>query len=170
MLSIALAVYAATIVIANLLVAQFGPVITPLLAFVCIGLDLALRDWLQLRLTRWHMGALIVGTGALTYLLNPAARGIALASAVSFIVAGMADWLAFNSLAGSWLRRSVGSNVAGAAVDSLIFPTLAFGALLPGIVAAQFVAKTAGGALWAWLMSRTAAAPTPPMDRPDGKE
>lgn len=154
MLILALAVYAATIVIANLLVAQFGPVITPILAFVCIGLDLALRDWLQMRLTRYQMGALIVGTGALTLALNPAADRIAIASAASFIVAGMADWLAFNTLAGSWLRRSIGSNVAGAAVDSLVFPTLAFGALLPGIVAAQFIAKTAGGALWAWMLSR----------------
>lgn len=154
MLTLALVVYAATIVVANLLVAQFGPVITPVLAFVCIGLDLALRDWLQLRLTRWHMAALILGTGALTFALNPAAERIALASAASFVLAATADWLTFNTLAGSWLRRSIGSNVAGAAVDSLVFPTLAFGALLPGIVAAQFVAKTAGGALWAWLLSR----------------
>jgi hypothetical protein len=43
--------------------------------------------------------------------------------------------------------------VAGAAVDSLIFPTLAFGALLPHIVALQFVAKVAGGAAWAWMLS-----------------
>lgn len=154
MLTLALVVYAATIVLANLLVAQFGPVITPVLAFVCIGLDLALRDWLQLRLMRWHMAALILGTGALTLALNPAAERIALASAASFVLAATADWLTFNTLAGSWLRRSIGSNVAGAAVDSLVFPTLAFGALLPGIVAAQFVAKTAGGALWAWLLSR----------------
>lgn len=154
MLILAIAVYAATIVAANLLVAQFGPVITPVLAFVCIGLDLALRDWLQVKLTRWHMAALIVGTGVLTFLLNPAAERIALASAASFIAAALADWLAFNTLAGSWLRRSVGSNVAGAAVDSLLFPTLAFGALMPGIVAAQFVAKTAGGAMWAWLLSK----------------
>jgi uncharacterized PurR-regulated membrane protein YhhQ (DUF165 family) len=154
MLILAIAVYAATIIAANLLVAQFGPVITPVLAFVCIGLDLTLRDWLQVRITRWHMGALILVTGALTFLVNPAAEKIALASAASFILAAIADWWAFNTLAGSWLRRSIGSNVAGAAIDSLVFPTLAFGALLPGIVAAQFVAKTASGALWAWLLSK----------------
>jgi queuosine precursor transporter len=155
----AIAVYAATIIAANLLVAQFGPAITPLLAFFCIGLDLALRDWLQIRLARWHMAALIVCTGIVTYLLNPAADKIALASAASFMVAALADWWAFNTLAGSWLRRSVGSNVVGAAVDSLMFPTLAFGALLPGIVAAQFIAKTAGGALWTWLLNRADSRP-----------
>jgi hypothetical protein len=45
-------------------------------------------------------------------------------------------------------------HVAGAAVDSLLFPTIAFGALMPHIVLAQFVAKVAGGAFWAWLISR----------------
>ena len=52
------------------------------------------------------------------------------------------------------MRRSMGSNVVGAAVDSLIFPTLAFGALMPAIVLMQFAAKAAGGAMWAALMNR----------------
>lgn len=157
MLTLAIALYAATIIAANLLVAQFGPVITPVLAFFCIGLDLALRDWLQVRVTRWHMGALIVATALVTYLLNPAAERVALASAASFMAAALVDWWAFNTLAGSWLRRSIGSNVAGAALDSLLFPTLAFGALMPGVVAAQFFAKTLGGALWAWGLNRRCA-------------
>ena len=66
--------------------------------------------------------------------------------------AALVDWAAFARLRGSWLRRANGSNVAGAAVDSLLFPTIAFGALMPHIVALQFVAKVAGGALWAWLL------------------
>jgi hypothetical protein len=39
-------------------------------------------------------------------------------------------------------------------VDSLLFPTIAFGALMPHIVAMQFVAKVAGGAVWTWLLGR----------------
>jgi hypothetical protein len=39
-------------------------------------------------------------------------------------------------------------------VDSLIFPTLAFGVLMPHIVALQFAAKVAGGAIWASLLQR----------------
>jgi uncharacterized PurR-regulated membrane protein YhhQ (DUF165 family) len=53
--------------------------------------------------------------------------------------------------------RANGSNMTGAAVDSLLFPTIAFGALMPHIVVMQFVAKVAGGALWAWLIGRKAA-------------
>jgi uncharacterized PurR-regulated membrane protein YhhQ (DUF165 family) len=153
-LSIAIAVYAAAMTLANLSVAAFGPSISPINAFVLIGLDLALRDWLHVRLKVWQMGALIAATGALTYILNPAAGQIAVASACAFTAAALVDWSAFARLRGSWMFRANGSNVAGAAVDSLLFPTIAFGALMPHIVAMQFVAKVAGGAVWAWLIGR----------------
>ncbi|MBQ1761967.1 MAG: hypothetical protein IIZ92_03585, partial [Aquincola sp.] len=70
MLYIAIAAYAAAMTIANLAVAAFGPSVTPINAFVLIGLDLALRDWLHVRLKPWQMLALIACTGALTLLLN----------------------------------------------------------------------------------------------------
>ena len=155
-MTIAILIYAAAMTLANLSVAAFGPAISPLNAFVLIGLDLALRDWLHVRLKAWQMLALIVAAGALTYLLNPAAGKIAVASSAAFTAAAMVDWATFARLRGTWLFRANGSNVAGAAVDSMIFPTLAFGALMPHIVALQFVAKVAGGAIWAWVLARTA--------------
>lgn len=157
MLTVAILIYAAAMTLANLSVASFGPAISPVNAFVLIGLDLALRDWLHVRLRAWQMLALIVAAGALTYLLNPAAGKIAVASSCAFTAAALVDWLTFARLRGSWLLRANGSNVAGAAVDSLIFPTLAFGVLMPHIVALQFVAKVAGGAVWAWLLNRAVA-------------
>jgi uncharacterized PurR-regulated membrane protein YhhQ (DUF165 family) len=156
-LTIAIAAYALAMTLANLSVAAFGPSVTPINAFFLIGLDLALRDWLHVRLKVWQMGALIAATGALTYLLNPTAGQIAIASACAFTAAALVDWGTFARLRGSWMFRANGSNVAGAAVDSLLFPTIAFGALMPHIVAMQFVAKVAGGALWAWLIGRKAA-------------
>lgn len=156
MLTIAILIYAAAMTLANLSVAAFGPAISPVNAFVLIGLDLALRDWLHVRLRAWQMLALIVAAGALTYLLNPAAGKIAIASSCAFTAAALVDWFTFAQLRGSWLFRANGSNVAGAAVDSLIFPTLAFGVLMPHIVALQFVSKVAGGALWALALARTA--------------
>jgi uncharacterized PurR-regulated membrane protein YhhQ (DUF165 family) len=155
----AIIIYAAAMTLANLSVANFGPSITPLNAFVLIGLDLALRDWLHVRLKAWQMGVLIASTGLLTFALNPAAGLIAVASSVSFTAAALVDWAAFTRLRGTWLFRANGSNVAGAAVDSLLFPTIAFGALMPHIVLMQFIAKVAGGALWAWMLERKQ--PTP---------
>lgn len=152
----AIVIYAVAMTCANLSIVAFGPWVSPINAFFLIGLDLALRDWLHVRLRVWQMGALIAATGLLTYILNPSAQHIAIASAASFAIAALADWLTFTKLQGSWLRRSMGSNVVGAAVDSLIFPTLAFGALMPAIVLMQFAAKVAGGAAWAWVLSRKA--------------
>lgn len=153
-LPISIAIYAIAMTLANLSVSVWGPWVSPLNAFVLIGLDLALRDWLHVRLKVWQMGTLIASTGLLTYALNPAAGMIAIASACAFSAAALVDWVAFAKLRGSWMYRANGSNVAGAAVDSIIFPTLAFGVLMPHIVALQFAAKVAGGALWAWVLSR----------------
>lgn len=150
----AIAAYALAMTCANLTVAAFGPWVSPINAFFLIGLDLTLRDHLHVRLKPWQMLGLIAATGVLTLLLNPKAGQVAIASAVAFTAAALVDWATFARLRGSWMFRSNGSNVAGAAVDSLIFPTLAFGVLMPHIVAMQFVAKVAGGAAWAWILSR----------------
>ena len=154
MIAIAILIYAADMTLANLSVAMWGPSVTAINAFILIGLDLALRDWLQFRLKAWQMGGLIAATGALTFILNPAAGMIAVASSVAFTAAALVDWATFASIRGTWIQRANCSNMAGAAVDSLIFPTIAFGALMPQIVLAQFVAKVAGGAFWAYLMNR----------------
>ena len=146
---IAIAIYAFAITIANLLAAKMGPIITPVNSFVFIGLDLALRDWLHVRLKPWQMGSIIASTGVLTYALNPSAGVIAIASAVSFTAAALVDWSVFAKLSGTWIKRANASNAAGAVVDSLVFPTVAFGVLMPHIIAMQFLAKVTGGALWA---------------------
>lgn len=152
MLIVAIVIYAAAMVLANLSVSMWGPVVTPINGFVLIGLDLVLRDRLQIVLKPWQMLLLIAGTGALTYALNPAAGMIAIASSVAFTAAALVDWATFAKLRGSWLYRANGSNIAAAAVDSLLFPTIAFGVLMPGVVLGQFVAKVAGGVVWSWLL------------------
>lgn len=151
---IAAAVYAMAMTLANLSIAEFGRVAIPINAFLLIGLDLALRDWLHVRIKAWQMAALIAFSGALTFALNPAAGHIAIASACAFMAAALADWAVFARMRGSWMARANGSNVAGALVDSIVFPAMAFGGLDPLIVAQMFAAKVAGGAMWAWALQR----------------
>lgn len=151
---IAAAVYALAMTLANLSIAEFGKIAIPINAFLLIGLDLALRDWLHVRVKAWQMAALIAFSGALTYALNPASGHIAVASACAFMAAALADWAVFARMRSSWMMRANGSNVAGALVDSIVFPALAFGGLDPLIVAQMFIAKVAGGAMWAWLIGR----------------
>ena len=54
-----------------------------------------------------------------------------------------------------FLIRSNGSNIAGSALDSIIFPTMAFGVFMPEIILGQFVAKVAGGAIWSFILQKT---------------
>jgi len=154
-MKIAIVIYALAMTLANLSIATFGPWVSPINSFLFIGLDLSLRDWLHTKLTKIEMLLLIVLSGCLTYFLNPSAGKIAIASAVSFTVAAFIDWLVFSKLKGSWTFRSNGSNVAGAAVDSFVFPTLAFGVLMPQIIAMQFMAKVVGGLVWTFVISKT---------------
>lgn len=152
-------VYVAAITAANLSVATFGPWVSPLNSFLLIGLDLTLRDKLH---DRWvgrqlwpRMLGLIAAAGVVSWLLNPAAGKIALASAVAFMAAALVDALVYQRLRDrAFLTRANGSNAAGALADSFLFPTIAFGGFLPHIVALQFVAKVAGGAIWAFVLRR----------------
>jgi hypothetical protein len=156
---LAVVAYCAAMVAANLLVAAFGPWISPLNAFLFIGLDLSLRDHLH---DRWRgaglwprMLALIVAAGAISYVLNPASAKIAVASVTAFVCAGFIDAIVYHFLRERpYLQRSNGSNAAGAAVDSLVFPTLAFGGFMPHVVALQFAAKVGGGFVWSFLLQR----------------
>lgn len=153
-----ISLYLAAIVAANLLVTIYGPAVAILNAFLFIGLDLTCRDALHAAWERRYlwpkMAALITAGSLLSWLLNRDAGPIALASFVAFACAGTVDALAYTLLKErAYLLRVNGSNVLGAAADSLIFPALAFGLpLLWPIVLGQFVAKVAGGFVWSVIL------------------
>lgn len=146
--------YLFAIVAANLLVAQFGPSVTVINAFLFIGLDITVRDHLHERWERLHLWrnmALLIGIGAvLSAALNWNSLPIAVASCVAFAAAGVVDTLVYKALGNqARLVRVNGSNVMSAAADSIIFPLLAFGMpLLWPIVLGQFAAKVIGGGAW----------------------
>lgn len=152
--------YLTAIVLANLSVTTFGPGVAVLNAFIFIGLDITARDSLherwQYQHLRRNMALLIISGSALSAALNWQAAGIALASCLAFAGAATADTLVYHRLHDRtrWFKIN-GSNVVSAAVDSLLFPALAWGfPLMWGIVLGQFVAKVAGGAIWAWVLTR----------------
>lgn len=149
---LALCIYTFAMTVANLTVSAFGPAVAPINAFILIGLDLALRDWLHVRLRKWQMAALIVGASLLSFVLDPSTGRVAASSAAAFFCAALADWAVFSGLKGTWTRRSLWSNVAGAAVDSLLFLPLAFGGFPAIAMGEQGMAKIAGGAVWTWLL------------------
>lgn len=156
--------YLGAIVMANLAVARFGPSSTIVIAFLFIGLDLTARDRLHDAWRGNHlfakMSLLIAAGSILSYVLNRDAGQIALASFIAFAAAAIVDTVVYQLLGGypRWLRIN-GSNIPSAAVDSIIFPTFAFGSFLWPIVLGQFLAKTLGGFVWSlffrWLDGRS---------------
>lgn len=150
-------VYILSLIAANLLVSYFGPWFSIINAFVLIGLDLTLRDKIhELWQGKWlPMGGLIATASIVSYLLNPASGMIAFASFMAFLVAMLIDTVVYQYLKDKpWAIKSNGSNVAGSLADSVIFPTIAFNALMPEIVLMQFLAKVFGGAIWVFVINK----------------
>ncbi len=153
-----IAVFLAAITAANLISAHYGPEASIYNAFALIGLTLVIRDqlhdeWREHRLPK--MLALIVAGSALAYLVTPNAGRIGLASGVAFLAAESVDALVYHAVRfWPWLERSNFSNFFGAAVDSMVFPTLAFGGVMWGITVGQFTAKVAGALLFTLLLAR----------------
>lgn len=154
-----ISLYLVAIVAANLTVAWFGPSVTIINAFLFIALDLTSRDNLH---EAWHgkglfwkMAALIAVGSLLSWLLNRNAGPIALASFIAFACANAADTLIYQLLHDrAKLLKINGSNIVSAAVDSFIFPMLAFGfPLLWGVIFGQFVAKVSGGFIWSLILN-----------------
>jgi hypothetical protein len=152
-------IFISALIIANLLVAWIGPWFSIVNAFVLIGLDLTIRDKLH---ESWKndklilkMGGLILISSLVSYFINPASGMIAVASLLAFALSMAADTITYHFLHNrSWFVKSNGSNVAGAAVDSLVFPTVAFGGLMIDIVLMQFLAKVLGGLVWTYFIKR----------------
>jgi hypothetical protein len=154
----AFAAFAATIPTANWLIGHVGTVCVPngpcLIpvgfgleapsGVLMIGLALVLRDWLhELAGWRWSLAAVLVG-GALSLLVSPPA--IAVASAVAFTIAEMADLAVYAPLRARGRPMAVlASGVVGSVLDSVIFVWLAFGAinLAPGTALAKLYASAA---------------------------
>ncbi|PWK03950.1 VUT family protein [Tumebacillus permanentifrigoris] len=155
-----IAIYLAAIVAANLSVTYFGVASTIVNAFLFIGLDITTRDKLHEKWRGkglwWKMAALIAIGSALSFTLNREAGPVALASLIAFGASGAVDTAVYHLLRKMDTQTRVnGSNIVSAAVDSILFPTIAFGSLMPGVVLGQFIAKVVGGYIWFRIIKKT---------------
>ena len=151
-------IYILSIVAANLLIVNKGPWATVWTAFIFIGLNITIRDVIHDRWKGkglfWKMLLLIAVGGGISYLLNHDSARIAIAGSLAFLASETVDFLVYHKLIGTrFLVKANGSNVASSVVDSIVFPTLAFGVFMPAIILGQIVAKIAGGAIWTAIIS-----------------
>jgi uncharacterized PurR-regulated membrane protein YhhQ (DUF165 family) len=139
------ALFVASIVLANVLTTQFGfvPVGFGLMATAgtyVAGATLALRDAIQDTLGRWVVIGAILGGAALSFAMS--APFIALASLVAFLVSELADFGVYTPIRkrakfgdAKWAIAVGASTVVGAVVDTVLFIGIAFGpaAILPAL-------------------------------------
>ena len=149
--------YLAAVVGANLTIAHFGATAAPYVAFFFIGLNLAARDRLH---DLWgknvarNMALLVMAGGLISYAMNAGAARVALASILAFALSESADALLYHARRHRpYLERSNTSNLLGAAVDSVMFPVIAFGGFPVAIIAMQFFAKVLGGFVWSLVLN-----------------
>lgn len=149
-------VYLAAIVAANLLVTHYGPSSVIYVAFLLVGFVLIVRNYFAdiVGVRRFVMqAALILVGGLLTWLLNQDAETIAKASVIAFLVSESIEAVNYYLMRGwPWLERAPISATIGAAVDSVLFITIAFGWNFR-LAYTQWLAKTAGGWLWSQVIA-----------------
>ncbi|RJR46039.1 MAG: VUT family protein [Desulfobacteraceae bacterium] len=154
---LAVLIFLAAITAANLSAAYFGPAATVVNSFILIGFDLSLRDRIH---EAWHghglalkMFLLVVAGAAITYIINSNAGMIGVASVVAFAAALIVDAILYQMFfQKKRILKMNYSNLGSSAVDSILFPTIAFGVLMPWIVLGQFAAKVGGGFLWSLVL------------------
>ncbi len=151
--------YLNAIILANLSSVYFGTNASIINAFLFIGLDLTSRDKLHDAWDNngliWKMATLITFGSLITYIFNRNAGQIAIASFSAFALASIVDTWIYQCLQKrSYLIKVNGSNILSALVDSMVFPTIAFGGFLPLITLAQFVAKVSGGEFWVYILKK----------------
>lgn len=148
--------YLVAIVVANLVVYRLGASASKVTAFFCIGMNLTVLDDLHELWRRrglwWKMLLLISVGSALTWAFNAQAGRIGLASLVAFVASTIVDRVVYALLPRRQKWERVGwSNLASTLVDSLLFPSLAFG-FSPWLTWDQFSAKLAGAQFWTLIL------------------
>jgi uncharacterized PurR-regulated membrane protein YhhQ (DUF165 family) len=163
-ITVLVAAFLAAIVVANLTLTHWGPSAIIPNAFFLIGLDLVTRDRLAdfWGTTRWAKMLLLIGAGgALSYWVNADAAKVAVASMIAFSAAELVEAVAYHLLRRqTWTERAPKAAVIGALVDSIVFPTLAFGAFVFATSFAQFAAKVGGAFVWTIVIAKLMPPPS----------
>lgn len=145
--------YLFAIVAANLIITKYGIAALPFTAIVLIPFDLIARDqlheiWIG-KYLKLKMFCLVIAGSLIAYLLNKDALNIALASSVSFLIAGFIDYAVYELMSKySKAKKMITSNLFSATIDSIMFQLIAFGQIVTNIAIEQTAYKLIGTLLW----------------------
>jgi uncharacterized PurR-regulated membrane protein YhhQ (DUF165 family) len=148
---LALTVYIGSVVLANWLTTKYGLIdvgfgLLTTAGTVAIGGAIMTRDLLQDALGRWVVLGAIVAGALLSWMV--AAPFIAVASAVTFLIAETVELLVYTPLrlrtgfgTGRWSGVVLAANTVGAVLDTFLFLWIAGFPLTRTVVAGQLVGK-----------------------------
>ena len=100
------------------------------------------------------MIAVVFAAGMISFLINAESKNIAIASFTAIVISCFVDYYVFSKTKGPWMKKSNTSNFFSGFTDSLIFPLVAFGVLIPDVMVMQWIAKFTGGHIWAIIISK----------------
>jgi hypothetical protein len=151
-------IYILAIVLANVSTTVFGPKMSVVNAFLFIGLNITTRDSLH---EKWYAKGLFIKMlmlifigSTISYMLSSKTFMISLASFVSFLISSLADFMVYHkNIRKSLFFKINSSNILSAFLDSILFPTIAFGKIMPLIIALQFLMKISGGFIWSLILT-----------------
>ena len=147
--------YLGSIVVANLLVMQFGIVQVAGLSFpagaAAIGFTFTARDLVQRRFGKWGCWLWMFVAAGISALFSPT---LALASLGAFVIAEGLDWAVFTATPLSFRGRAIVSNIVGTPLDSIIFVYLAFGPIW-GAMWGQTIIKLASSLIIVFFIKNT---------------
>lgn len=146
--------YIGLFALANLMVSWFGVWVTPFNALIIIAADMVIRDRIQFSMGFAMSLYACFMAGLVTVVIAPDAGMIALASCASVILAGVASAVTFKVRSGDFYRKAYPANISAALVDSIAFPLIAFGSVMPGVTIAQFAAKVIGATVILMILKR----------------
>lgn len=154
--------YLLSIIMANVLVIQFGIVsIGPLMfpaGAVMIGLTFSLRDLVQRQFGKWRCWYWTFAAAAISAVFS---LDVAVASVTAFLVSEAVDWAVFTFTGGNFRRRVLLSNLIGAPLDSTIFVALLFGWFWPAIIGQTIVKFISSLAIVPLLRNEVLPRPAP---------
>jgi hypothetical protein len=150
------AAYLVVVSITLAITGHFGKTASIVDSAVGIGVVLILRDRLAdiwgVRRAKKMLALIFVG-GLCALAVNIGHPIIGVASGVAFASAEIGDGLVYYAYRRRpWQQRVTASNVAFALVDSLVFPSIAFGAFDWKLTGAQFAAKVLGSVAWGYAL------------------
>lgn len=152
-----ISLYLLAFIFANFIVLWFGANGLIFTALFLIPFDFVMRCMFH---EQWKgkeliikLGALVIISSSLTYIINSDSKNIAMGSALGFIAAQIFAGIFYQlTIKKRTFIKVNGSDAVGILIDSIVFQLVAFSSINSYITISQLTLKLIGGLFWYWVI------------------